>query len=94
MPSISAAAIVAGGSVLGAGISAFGANSAAKTQASADEQASQLDYQRYLQTRADLQPYNAAGQANLPAIQNFWQTSQANLAPLQAAGPSSDPSDA
>ena len=91
MPSISAAAIVAGGSVLGAGISAFGAGSAAKTQASADEQASQLDDQRYLQTRADLQPYNAAGQANLPAIQNFWQTSQANLAPLQAAAQAAIP---
>ena len=91
MPSIIPAAIVAGGSVLGAGISAFGATSAANAQASAANNAANLDYQRYLQTRADLQPYNTAGQADLPALQNFWQTSQANLAPLQAAAQAAIP---
>lgn len=76
------AAAIGGSAVvglIGSGISASGAQSAAAQQAAAANQAAQLEQQRYEQTRADLQPYNQAGQTDLPQLQNQWQTTQAGL---------------
>jgi hypothetical protein len=63
-----AAAAVAGigaaGSLASAGLGMLGANKAAD----ASKQAAQMQQQMYLQTRADLSPYNQAGQQALPAM--------------------------
>jgi hypothetical protein len=65
---LGAAAIVGGGSLLSGIIGGGAAKNAAKQSADAANNAAQLQQQRYQQTRADLAPYNQAGQAVLPAL--------------------------
>lgn len=92
MPSISVPAAIgisagvgAVGSVAGGLISASGAKSAASQQAAAAEQAAQLQNQQYQQTRADLLPYNTAGQSMLGPLSNYYGTTAAQGAVAQAA---------
>jgi hypothetical protein len=66
--SLGAAGIVGAGSVISGLIGGGAAKSAAKTAADAANKASELQQQRYETTRSDLAPYNAAGQAVLPAF--------------------------
>jgi hypothetical protein len=61
-------AIAAGGSLLGGIFGGLGAKSAGDQAAAAAKQAAELQQQRYLQTRTDLQPYNTAGQSVLPDL--------------------------
>lgn len=81
MPSISLPVALGVGSVASAVIGGSAASSAAKTQANAATNAADIQHQQYLQTRSDLLPYNAAGQAATTAIQN---TPAFNFAPTQA----------
>ena len=62
------AAIMAGASVLGAGVSAYGANQAANTQANAAKSAQQTELQMYDQTRSDLSPYRTGGASALDQL--------------------------
>lgn len=57
-----AVAVGAVGSIAGAAISGSAAQSAANTQANAEQYAANEMQQQYLQTRADLLPYNTAGE--------------------------------
>lgn len=84
MPSITlpvAIAASAGAGLVGAGISASAAGNAAKQQTAAEQSAQQIMQQQYQQTRADLLPYNTAGQGAVQAIQNMGDF---NFAPTQA----------
>lgn len=65
---ISEGLLIGGGSLLGGGIGALGAKSAAGTAADASRQAAQLAQAQYQQTRSDLLPYNQAGQSVLPSL--------------------------
>ncbi len=56
------------GSVVGGGISALGAKSAAKTQANAAQDAAALQAQMFQQTRGDLAPFRAYGQSALSPL--------------------------
>jgi hypothetical protein len=64
MPAIIGGALAGGGALLG-GLSS---KSAGAQAASAARDAANMQQQRYEQTRADLGPYNTAGQAALPAM--------------------------
>ena len=69
LSSIALAGIGAGVGAIGGGlIAANGAKSAASTQAGAADQASQLAYQQYQQTRDDQAPWRAAGQTALSQL--------------------------
>lgn len=57
------AAAIVGSAVVGAGVSAYSANKAAKAQTNAANQANQTVQQTNAQIRQDLLPYNQAGQA-------------------------------
>src|SRR5579871_6684786 len=84
MPSISlptALAVSAGAGLVGSGISAIAAGNAANKQVAAEQSAQQALQQQYQQTRADLLPYNTAGQA---AVQNIQQMPAFSFAPTQA----------
>lgn len=74
---LAAGAAVAG--IAGSAISAGAAGSAADKQAAASRYAADLQAKQQAQTRADLLPYNQAGQANLPTYQNYWQTTTNGL---------------
>lgn len=88
MPSISvptaiigAAAVGAGTSLASASMESGAAKSASQTQATAETQAADQMQQQYGQTRADLLPYNQAGQTALAGINdlgafNFQPTEQ------------------
>lgn len=68
MPSISlpvALAASAGAGLVGAGLSASAAGTAAKDQTTAENNAANIMHQQYLQTRSDLLPYNTAGQSDI-----------------------------
>lgn len=56
------AAAIIGAGVASAGASVIGSQSAASAQEKAANQANQTERQQYAQTRADLLPYNTAGQ--------------------------------
>lgn len=76
------AAAVGGAALAGvasSAISSSGAKSAAQSQAASNQQGIQAQQAMYNQTRADLAPYNQAGQANLPLYQSFYQTSADQL---------------
>jgi hypothetical protein len=60
--------ILAGAALLGSGISALGASSAASTQANAADQASAVQLQMFNQTQANEAPYLAAGGNALAAL--------------------------
>lgn len=62
-------------------IGASAAKSAAKTQANAETSAANTMQQQYQQTRADLLPYNAAGQS---AVSNIEGMAPFNFAPTMA----------
>jgi hypothetical protein len=62
------ALIAAGGSVASGLIGGLFSNKAAGKAADAANHAADLNQQRYTQTRADLQPYNLAGQSALPTM--------------------------
>jgi hypothetical protein len=66
--SVPAAALIAGGTVAGAGIGALGSTSAAKTAADASTQAARIAQQQYQTTRGDLLPFTTAGQSVLPDL--------------------------
>ena len=61
MSFIVAAAIGAGGAIIGGGIAASASNRAAKTQAAAADRAVELQREQYDQARADYAPYRQAG---------------------------------
>lgn len=69
---ISTAAAILGSAVIGAGASAISSSKAAKKAADASnyaaDQNAQVNREIYQQTRADLSPYNQAGQAGLAAL--------------------------
>jgi hypothetical protein len=68
-------AFVAGGAaILGGVISGAGAKSAGSQAASAANKAAELQQQRFLQTRSDLAPFNAAGQSVLPSLTSLAQS--------------------
>ena len=79
MPSISLPVAIGAAGIASAGIGAIASTSAANTQAKAEANAANTMEQQYQQTRADLAPYNTAGQtattdiANMPAF-NFQPT--------------------
>lgn len=84
MPSITlpvAIAASAGAGLVGAGISASAAGNAAKQQTAAEQNAAAIQQQEQQQVRADLLPYNTAGQAATAKIQG---TPDFNFAPTQA----------
>ena len=84
MPSISlpvAIAASAGAGLVGAGLSASAAGTAAKDQTNAETNAANIMHQQYLQTRGDLLPYNTEGQA---ADQNIANMPAFSFAPTQA----------
>lgn len=62
---VAAAAIGAAGAVAGGAMAASGAKKAAKTQAASADQASQIQWDMYDQTRKDLDPYKQAGDTSL-----------------------------
>jgi len=64
------AAAIAGAGVVGAGVSAMGAKSAANTQADAANNAANLQWQQFQQLQQNLQPYISTGQYNLPQLGN------------------------
>lgn len=61
MSFIAAAAIGAGGAIIGGTIAASASNKAARTQAEAANQATQLTQEQLNQTRADYEPWRQAG---------------------------------
>ena len=61
-------AAIGAGSVIGGGISALGAKSAAKTQAASANRAADLQMEMYGQTRSDLAPYRDYGQQALSPL--------------------------
>lgn len=63
---------IAGASVVGGGISAFGANKAAKTQAAAADRAMQMQLGMYNQSRADMQPYMNAGRGAVTSLAQLY----------------------
>lgn len=63
-------AAIIGSSVVGAGASIIGSSNAANAQTNAANQASKVQQQQYAQTRADLLPYNTAGQG-ATAAENY-----------------------
>lgn len=71
---VSAAASLAGGA-----ISAGAAGKAGQQQSDAAKYAADLTQQRYDTTRADLLPYNTAGQSVLPQLASYYQTTQGQL---------------
>jgi hypothetical protein len=63
------AALIGGGLALAGGVlKGIGSKSAGNQAASAAREAAQIQAQQFAQTRADLMPYNTAGQAVLPAV--------------------------
>lgn len=76
---IAGAAIGAG--VLSAGAGIISSSNAASAQKQAAAQANALQAQMYQQTRADLSPYNTAGQGALNALTNALGTSAPGSAP-------------
>ena len=84
MPSVTlpvALAASAGAGLVGSAISGNAAQTAAKDQTQAEQSAQQIMQQQYQQTRADLLPYNTAGQGAVSAIQ---QTPAFNFNDTQA----------
>lgn len=88
MPSISlptalliSGGVAAAGGLASAAIGSSAAKSAAQTQASAETSAANTMEQQYQQTRADLLPYNTAGQA---ATANIAGTPAFSFAPTEA----------
>lgn len=83
MPAAAAIPIAIGASALGGVASSIigghAAQSAANTQADAANRAADLQHQAFEEARADLAPYNQAGQGNLPIYQNFYKTSADQL---------------
>lgn len=63
-----AAGIMAVGSVVGSGISAFGQSSAANKQAQAQQQALALQQQMFATAQNEVQPFVNAGQSALPTL--------------------------
>lgn len=80
------AALGAGASLIGSLNSASAAKSAAQTQSDAALQAANLTHQQYLQTRSDLAPYNATGQAALSQLANIYGLPQSQFS---SGGPQS-----
>lgn len=76
-----AAAIAAGGAILGGVISSHGASSAADTQANAANNATDLQQKMFEQGRADLLPWQQAGGASLREL--MWEM---GLDPNSASG--------
>jgi len=64
-------AIVGGSAIVGGLISSKASKSAAKTQANAANNASDLTWQQYNQTRNDLMPYMNAGKSELGKYTNY-----------------------
>lgn len=62
---------MAGGSILGAGIGAFGSESAAQTQAAAEEQGLAQQQAMFKTAQTALSPYYSAGQSVLPTLQSL-----------------------
>ena len=81
MPSISLPVALGVAGVASAGIGAIASTSAANTQANAEKSAANTMQQQYQQTRADLLPYNTAGQAATTALQS---TPAFNFSPTEA----------
>jgi hypothetical protein len=67
-----AAGVGAAGAIGGALISSKSAKGAAQTQADAANNAADIAHQQYLQTRADLLPYNVAGQGAVNLLSSFF----------------------
>lgn len=65
------AVAIIGSAAIGAGVQAYSANQASKSQQSAARQASQTQLQMYDTTRGDLSPYNTAGQTALGQAQRM-----------------------
>ena len=75
------AAVTGAAGLASAAISGSAANSAASKQVAAEQQAASIQQQELEQTRADLSPYNQAGQQATTDIQNLGAF---NFAPTQA----------
>ena len=67
-----AAALIAGGSILSAGIGAWGANKAAKTQSNATLAAMAAEQQRYNETKSNFQPYLGAGKGAITSLAQLY----------------------
>jgi hypothetical protein len=68
------------GNVIGSGINAWSAQQAAKTQASTARYAADLQLKEQNQVRADLSPYNTAGQAATTELSSLFSGSDPNHA--------------
>jgi hypothetical protein len=69
-----------GSAILGAaGIGAVGSALSSNSAASADQSAANQQAAQAAQAQADLAPYNAAGQAYLPELSQFWGQTAAGL---------------
>lgn len=73
MPFAVAAGVAGVAGIAGAVISSQAQKSAANTQAASQQQAANLQAAQQAQTRADLAPYNQAGQNNLDAYGNWYK---------------------
>src|ERR1044072_1210880 len=71
-----AAGVAAAGSMASGAMGSAAAGKAAGQQADAERQAAELQHQQYEETRADLLPYNQAGQSVLPDLLAYQKKAQ------------------
>lgn len=88
MPSLTGA-LIAGGSILSAGIGAYSSNQAAQTEAQAAENATNTQLSIYDQTKAGLTPYNTAGQSALAQLSSLFGLGTGGPSTATAAGATS-----